>query len=222
MGKRLCGRRNVLTIMLNISANVIRGSGTAPKNVGLGDVVLLDATSNDGTTFEWDILSRPNGSNVMVDAPMGRAVRLGPIDVYGVYLAKLIVDRDLPRPQTKLVSITVPQSISPNYPPEPLFTQGGSIRNFAFSLPGTNAGEALYWETVDENNILEIQGGITRGLIIPQNFVPPVGTHAMCLGDDQQIHAFFGIDTEFSITQEVDFSRATVLTIEIKFEPPVP
>jgi urease beta subunit len=106
--------------MLTVSTTIIQGSGEAPKSAGLNSVVLLDASSNDGTTFDWDIISRPKGSNLMLDVPNGRAVRLGPIDKYGVYFVKLIVDQFLYNPQFTTVAINVPESVSIDTAPNPL------------------------------------------------------------------------------------------------------
>lgn len=208
--------------MITVATSIAQGSGEVPKNVGLNSILLFDASSNPGTTFDWDLISKPKESSIGIDVPNARAVRLGPIDKYGVYLVKLIIDQFLYNPQMTTVAINVPESVSPEVAPDPLFDTGGSIRNFSFELPGVYPGTAAYWETIDDNNILATYGGISRGLIIPQNFDPTSGERVFCMGDDQEIPGFFGLNTEFSITQEVDLTNATFLTIDIKFKPPKP
>lgn len=208
--------------MISVSASIAQGSGEVPKNVGLNSILLFDASSNPGTTFDWDLLSKPLESGLMLDVPNARAVRLGPIDKYGVYLVRLVIDRFLYNPQMTTVAINVPESISSEVAPDPLFDTGGSIRNFSFELPGRYPGTAAYWETVDDNDLLQTYGGISRGLIVPQNFDPTSGEHVFCLGDDQEIPGFFRLNTEFSITQEVNLTNATFLTVDIRFKPPKP
>lgn len=207
--------------MVNITAYLLSGTGTVPKQVSKDAVVLLILNSDITGTYDWEFVGKPPAANVVIQAPTSKATKIGPFNSYGVYQVRGWVNRGAWNQQSRTVSIGVPQSIGPlPTPPEPLFATGGEIRNFSFELPGVHPGEADEWDTRDDADILSTWGGITRGRIIPTNFVVPSGLYAMCLGDDlHKTHSFL-IGQIFAVSQEVDFTNANILKVHVKFEKP--
>ena len=203
--------------MVTVSTSILSGGGTIPQDLTKGSEILLDASVNTGTAYDWEIISKPENSQAYLTSPslIRTAITL---DIRGVYHVRLVVDREEPGMQTKVISLNVPgaRSILPA-PDVPLFSTGGRIRNFSFELPGALAGWAENWMPEDDANILDNGGGVTRGRIIPTNFTPTSGKFVMCLGDDIGNSNFFGIGDIFSVEQDVDFTDMNVLKLQIKF-----
>jgi len=204
--------------MITISATLVEGSGTAPKDVGLNSIILLDASANEGSSFAWAIISKPENATPSLDSPTQNSTRLRLLEYYGVYLVQLWIDTDLARPQTRTISIVVPQPISilPTAP-DPIFDTGGRARNFAFSLPGVLAGYAADWAVEDDAGVLVQHAGTLRGRISPLNYTPTVGDSAFCLGDDIGGNVLTTDGDVFSISQEMNFTGIDTINIDIKF-----
>jgi len=203
--------------LVTIATSILTGTGTAPKNLGVGSEILLDASANTGTTYDWEILSKPKTSETYLKSPnMVRTAIV--VDTKGVYQIRLVIDRDEPYVQTGILSLNAPGAISVlPVSDAPVFSTGGRIRNFSFELPGVLAGWAANWLVQDDSSILASHAGTTRGRIIPTNFEVTSGKYAMCLGDDIGNSNFFGIDDIFSVEQDVDFTGMTILKLQIKF-----
>ena len=204
--------------MLNITQNFVSGTGTIPKEIEVNSVIALDASSNNGTQFEWDFLSKPEESNARLYAPISAVTRIGPLDRVGSYLFQLWVDRGRPTQRTRSFSLSVPgeKSTAPA-PTPPEFGQGGRVRNFSFELEGEYPGYAAYWDVEDSEGVLHSQGGILRGRIVPTNFIPTKGEYVFCLGDDIAGTADFTVGGEFSISQRIDFTGINLLQMDLKF-----
>ena len=204
---------------LSFHESIAKGGGTLPKDLDLDSVVLLDASNNDGNAFEWEMLSKPENSLALLQSPILSITRLGPLDVVGVYLVKLWINRNQHNQQTRTLVLNAPAAISPlPLPEDPLFDSGGRVRNFSFELPGPLAGWAAYWTLVDDADILDSpRAGVSRGRCEPTNFQTSSGDHAMVLGDDKSSETPFLIGEEFSVSQEIDFTNMNILEITLKF-----
>lgn len=205
--------------MLNVDINIIAGGGTAPKNVEVGSVIQLDASSNDGDTFEWALLSKPEGSTVLIESISSSSTRLTAIDIAGVYVLRLDVDKFGILPQSTIVSFNAPASISPRpTADDPLFDTGSGVLNFSFELPGPLPGYAAEWDVVDTAGVLASGAGITRGRIIPSNFTVTTGEYAMCLGTDASGRIYPSDGEIFEVSQSVDLTGVALLATQIKYK----
>jgi hypothetical protein len=204
--------------MLSITTTILSGGGTVPKDIDLGSVVQIDASSNSVDTYEWTILSKPNTSAVILEMVSGAATKVGPLDIAGVYVVKLETDKFGDDPQMQIVSLHVPASISPApTAPDPLFDTGGNVRNYSFELPATQPGYADEWGVSDSAGVLDSEAGVYRGRIIPSDFTVTSGTHVMCLGSDVADTISVSAGETFEVSQEVDLTRLSLLSIQIKF-----
>lgn len=204
--------------MLTVSMSIVSGTGTLPKDVSIGSVLLLDASNNIGSKFSWSVLSKPDDSMAVLRSPISSSTKFGPLDQVGVYQIKVAVDEGESTYQQKMLAVSVPPShgVQP-IPPQPEFSGGGGlVRNGTFSLPGILPGWAAYWTIIDDADILSEHAGITRGRCIPTNFDSD-GSYVMCLGDDIGLDHTVAKGDEFSVSQTVDFTNATVLRVSIKF-----
>lgn len=204
--------------MISIDTKILHGSGTPPKSLAIGTTVLLTLTTDMAGLVEWELIAIPPRAVLALNGASSKTMRVGPLPSVGVYQIRAWVNRGLWNQRSRTVSLSVPAVPSPlPTPPDPLFATGGAIRNFSFELPGINPGEADEWATKDDANLLATDGGISRGRIIPTNFVVPSGIFAMCLGDDNNAVAAFAIGQEFSISQPVDFTNGNALKVNVKF-----
>lgn len=203
--------------MVTVATSILSGSGTLPKDLFIGAQVLLDASGTTATSYDWEILSKPETSSAYLTSPnLVRTVIT--LDKQGVYQIRLVADREEPSRQTKILSLNSVGSRSTlPVAGEPLFSTGGRVRDFSFELPGALEGWAANWVTTDDADILDTGAGITRGRIIPTNFEVTSGKYAMCLGDDIGNSNFFGIGDIFSVEQDIDFTNMHVLKLQIKF-----
>ena len=80
--------------MTVINSTIARGSGTLPKEISKDALVYLDASVNVGRAFEWETLSKPKTSKAVFSSPILATTKFGPLDVYGVYLIKLWINRN--------------------------------------------------------------------------------------------------------------------------------
>ena len=206
--------------MINIISNIASGGGTIPKEIEEDSTLTLDASNNTGQTFSWEMLSKPENSNAFISGPISRITKFGPFDTVGVYLVKLVINRDTPTQQIKILSFSVPGQASHLPSPEkPNFEySGGLIQNGSFEASGILPGWAAYWTVTDIAGMLDEFAGVTRGRCIPTNFQPPHGLYSMVLGDDIGT----SIDTisdgdEFSVDQNVDLTNAETITLVLKF-----
>lgn len=203
--------------MIAINSKIVEGVGTPPKEVGINSWIFLDASSNSGSTFEWDIVSCPESSSPVLTSPVTSTTKFGRLDKVGVYQLRLWINRNMYGQRSKTISLNVPGEISPQpLPNDPTFYKGGAVRNGNFELQGILPGWALLWTTVDTEGLLDEHAGITRGRCIPTNFTP-TDRYAMCLGDDIGLDDTFDVGGEFSIEQEIDFTNAQQLTLTLKF-----
>jgi hypothetical protein len=204
--------------MLSLTTTILSGGGTVPKDIDLGSVVQIDASSNSVDTYEWTILSKPTTSAVILEMVSGAATKVGPLDIAGVYVVKLETDKFGDDPQMQIVSLHVPASISPApTAPDPLFDTGGNVRNYSFELPATQPGYADEWGVSDSAGVLDSEAGVYRGRIIPSDFTVTSGTHVMCLGSDVADTISVSAGETFEVSQEVDLTRLSLLSIQIKF-----
>lgn len=203
--------------MLDVDTKIVEGNGTLPKEVGLNSWLFLDASSNTGNTFEWDLVSAPENSNPIFTSPITSTTKFGQLDKVGVYQIRLWINRNMYGQKSKTISFNVPGTISDlPLPSDPDFYKGGSVRNGNFELPGILPGWALFWTTVDTEGLLDEHAGVTRGRCIPTNFTA-TDQYVMCLGDDIGLEDDFEIGGEFSVEQEVDVTNAKYLKLALKF-----
>jgi hypothetical protein len=218
-------------VTTTINSSVIEGGGTLPKDININSVVYLDASGNDGKTFEWEFVALPESSAAVIRNPNSSTTRVGPLDKKGVYQIKLTIDRNAATQKVKTLALNVPgqKSILP-IAGEPAYDTGGRVRNFSFELPGALAGYAEGWDTRDDAGILNSFAGIVRGRCTPTNFQLDSGNYAMVLGDDiggsiPNTTGAGGGDIPdisrgdvFAVTQEIDLTDVDVLNVEIKFD----
>lgn len=210
--------------MAGIQLTLLQGTGTVPKNVGLNSLVLCDASGLSGGTYQWTMVSKPEGSDAYFNAPTLSITRLNTINKVGVYSFSVVTDQGAYNEKSAFMAISVPGSISPlPVPAEPTYDTGGSgtgrVRNFSFELPGLLPGHANSWTIHDDADILANFAGTQRGRIMPVNFVMHHGKYVMCLGDDLQNSAEMVVGQEFSISQDIDLRDITTLKIELKLTP---
>lgn len=209
--------------MAAIKLTLLQGAGTVPKHIGLGSILLCDASDLSGMTYQWTMVSQPEGSDAYFAAPTLSITRLKNINLNGVYTFSVISDQGAYNAKTLTTSISVPSTVSPlPLPEEPDYIAGGSAartRNFSFELPGFTLGQPHGWTIRDDANLLGQYAGTQRGRILPVNFVMHSGKYVMCLGDDLQTSAAMLAGDEFSISQDVDLRNITTLKIELKFTP---
>lgn len=204
--------------MIYLTKTIIKGSGTLPKDIARNSVIYLDASSTTATTFEWEFISKPEDSFAVFSSPISSRTRVGTLDKTGVYYIKLVVDRNMSSEQQKAFALSVPVStaVAPN-PPTPQFSfSGGLVDNGSFELPGPLDGWAASWTLRDDSDVLATRAGTTRGRCIPTNFNTR-GTYAFVLGDDIGGTVDADVGDVFEISQSLDFTNATRLTMVIKF-----
>jgi hypothetical protein len=206
--------------VIRIDPYIVEGGGTLNKGLTVDSVVLFDASLNEGSNFQWEILSKPEDSMALIQAPIETRTRFGPLDQVGVYQVRLWIDRETDNQRSKTVTISVPGTVSPvPLPGEPLFEAGGGrVRNWSFELPGLYPGRADGWQINDEAGILNSQAGITRGRCIPTNFNPESGQYAMVLGDDICLDDGFPVDAKFEVSQVVDLTSIQNLEFDSRFK----
>ena len=203
---------------LTILPTLLDGSGIVPKNVRIGDIVQFQATGVETTSHFWELLSKPNGSGAYITQPDKSLVKLVSIDKNGTYQARVWTDRTTYKEKSSIISISVPNVNNPlPNPPEPLYDTGGRVLNFSFELEGVLPGYAFNWETVDDADILNDYGGISRGRIIPTNFDVTSGLFVMCLGDDIGLPHVVRIGQEFGVKQQVDLRGISTMNLQVKF-----
>lgn len=206
--------------MGSIQLTFLEGSGTLPKQVALNSVVLCDASNLNGSTYQWIIESKPEGSSAYFANPTGTTTKLKNIDMTGVYNFYVISNQGAYNQKIAYSAISVPGSISPlPLPEEPIYDTGGRTRNFSFELPGLLPGYPNGWTIRDDADLLSNNAGTQRGRIMPVNFVMHSGKYVMCLGDDLQAAASMLAGQEFSISQDIDLRDITTLKVELKFTP---
>jgi len=180
----------------------------------------LDASNNDGQSFEWEIVSKPKTSKAVIQSHMTSISIVGPLDVVGVYCIRLWINHNEYNQKNKTISLNVPGKISlAPFPDDPLFDSGGRVRNFSFELPGILAGYPANWDVVDDAGLLNsIRAGLTRGRCIPNKFSTVSGKYVMVLGDDEEFtDNEMAVGDEFSIVQEIDFTNMNILEVTLKF-----
>jgi hypothetical protein len=204
--------------MIEFITTFLSGSGTIPKDIGIGSLVQIDASSNGATSYEWTILSKPAESTAIIQNPGASAARFGPLDVAGVYLVKLDINSYEAAPQSRVLALSAPGTVSAlPAAPDPLFDTGGNVLNFSFELPGILQGWAADWNIEDTADLLDKHAGTARGRITPLNFDTSSGAYVFCLGDDISNTASVDKDSVFSISQEVDLTNVTTLRVTIKY-----
>lgn len=204
--------------MLSISSSIIEGFGTLPKDVGKGSTVLLGATGESATSYEWEILSSPKTAQAVLRNPVSAQTTIGPLGDYGVYTVKLWADRNRSTQKSAILSINVPATQTGIVAPELTYNFTGRIRNGDFELPSAIPGEAAFWDVVDEENILGVSAGEARGRIAPDDFEPASGTYVFCLGDENNAIYSFRPNKIFSISQDVDFTGMSTLKLKFRFK----
>jgi hypothetical protein len=204
--------------MITITTTLVEGDGTVPKNVGIDAVVMFNASTNTGNSFEWEIVSKPENSNAVLTSPQTSITRLGPLDYKGVYHVRLWINKNAADQKSRMISVSVPSIVSPlPAPSAPLFEAGGGrVRNWSFELPGVLPGYASDWLINDEAGILASQGGVTRGRSIPTNFTPTSGRYAMVIGDDLCLDDTFPVGAKFEVSQEVDLTNINQLELDAR------
>jgi len=201
-----------------ITATLVRGSGTAPKNITVGSYILLQGIPLSGSLYAWELISSPSANNTILDNPSGPYTRVGPLDKEGVYLVYFYRNPGTSDQRIYTIALNVPGTISPvPSASDPLFDSGGRVRNFSFELPGIILGTAADWATEDDAGLLVVGGGVVRGRITPANFTVTSGRYAMCLGDDIGNTGDINVGDEFSISQELDFTDVNTLSLQIKY-----
>ena len=205
--------------MANISASLMSGTGTPPKDIGAGSFVLLRSLVDTADMYTWELVSTPEASTARLENPIGSFTRLGPLSDSGVYLVYLYTNIGMYDQKLYTIALNVPGVISPRtLPDSPLFDTGGRVRNFSFELPGVSTGKAANWVTVDDANLLGTWGGTRSGRIVPIDFTVISGMYAMCLGDELADTSTFLVDDTFSVSQDVDFTGINTLSIQIKYK----
>lgn len=171
--------------------------------------------------YEWELLLAPKDSNAYLTIINQQSTKIGPLDKVGAYQIRAWINRGLTSQQSRVLVLSVPKTQTKYSPAAPNFdfptTQ--RVRNANFELPGVLPGYALYWDIVDDANILSSGGGVTRGRIISPNFVA-TQIFCACLGDDQNVYARLLPGEIFSISQDVDFTGMKNLICNIKFGVP--
>lgn len=205
--------------MITINTSILGGDNILNKNLSLNCSLILSAFATDAVLYEWELMSLPEDSIAVIEAPNVQITKFGPLDKTGVYQLKVWTDRNQYNQQQRTICLSVP-GVSPQpIPPSPGFEAGGGrVRNWSFELPGDRPGEAAHWFTIDDGNILiNPNAGITRGRCIPTNFNVTSGRYAMVLGDDLGTAlSTIPVGGEFSVEQDVDFTSMTVLELELK------
>lgn len=204
--------------MLSISSSIVEGSGTLPKDVNRGSTVLLGATGASASTYEWELLSAPKTARAVLRSPVSQQTTLGPLGAYGVYVVRLWADRNRSSQSSAVLSLNVPATQTGVVAPALTYNFTGRIRNGDFELPGASAGEAAFWDVLDEENVLSVDGGETRGRIIPDDFTPSSGQYVFCLGDEDNATFSFRPNRIFSISQDVDFTGMSTLKLKFRFK----
>jgi hypothetical protein len=202
--------------VIAIIPTLVSGDGTVPKDIGRGAYVLL-TSSVEGSTYEWDTLSSPAGNAAVVQYPVSRATRVGPLNTWGVYVYSLTVNRNEPNSQFTTIALNVPETVGHAIAPDPLFDTVPRVRNFSFEIGGASPGYADGWTIVDDANLLASGGGTTRGRIEPTGFTVTSGRFCFCLGDDTAATYTLSAGQVFSIAQTIDLTGVSTLTVEIKF-----
>lgn len=202
--------------MIQINTSIARGGGTLPKDISKNALVYLDASDNAGRAFEWETLSKPETSKAVFSSPITSITKFGPLDVYGVYLVKLWINRNQYDQKIKTLALNVPRSVSGNVPVTPEFKMGSVIRNRDFNTEGALSGFAAWWTVEDDAGLLNNHAGVSRGRCVPQNY-DSNGEYVMVLGDDLGTDSPMGVDDTISISQEIDFTNVNILTINLKF-----
>jgi hypothetical protein len=205
--------------VVNITSSILVGSGTLPKSVSRNAHLLLDAsTSINARSYEWELVNKPNNAGPVIISPISSITRFGPLDEYGVYQIRCWINKHGQGEKSKHLTVSVPAVISstptastPNYARPTPGILNGSFEIGIFGLPGW----ALYWNIVDDANILDSGGGATRGRCIPTNFTTD-GTYAMTLGDDLGSSTNLRVGDEFSVYQDVDLTNRRTLKIKLK------
>ena len=201
--------------MSKVTIQLIKGSGELPKSLEKDSVVLFSSAGIPGSTFEWFITTKPQKSGAVLTSPNGMSTKLISMDEYGVYQVRLKVDES--KVYHSSVSIPNPQDVGHHQASEPVYDFGNGIKNFSFEIPGILLGTAAEWQTDDDQEVLDENAGITRGRIIATNFITGSGEHSMCLGDDLGIKSNFKKGHDFSVSQNVDFTKALKIKVKIKF-----
>jgi len=204
--------------MLSISSSIIAGAGTAPKRVTLGATMLLSSNGYAATQYEWEYLSIPRNASTAFKSPVSEQTTFGPLDAYGVYAVRLWADRNRATQKSAILSLNVPQTNTGVVAPELTYNMTGRVRNGDFELPSYGDGVAAFWEVSDEENVLSVGGGVTRGRIIPTDFVPASGQYVYCLGDENNAVFSFRPNRIFSISQDVDFTGMSILKLKFRFK----
>ena len=202
--------------MVTINSSIARGSGTLPKEISKDALVYLDASANAGRMFEWETISKPETSKAVFNSPITKTTKFGPLDNYGVYLLKLWIDRNQHDQKTKTLALNVPKTVSGNIPTTPDFKAGSIVRNRDFSTGGILPGWAAWWTIEDDAGLLDNYAGESRGRCIPQNY-DSNGNYVMVLGDDLGRDSPIDVGDVFSVSQEIDLTGITTLTINLKF-----
>lgn len=206
--------------MIKITSKVISGEGTAPKEVVIGDTVLLTATtdSNQTHTYEWYIRSAPKDSDAYLTSPVGSSTTKLAVDKVGVYSIRVWVDRQGTRPQTRTISINVPSGAGAGLPlpTEPQVSNTGVIPNGSFEVVGSAPGYAKYWAVQDDASLLSTGAGTSRGRIEPLYF-DATGDWSMCLGQDGSYTASANVGDIFSVTQNVNFTNVNTLSFIVQY-----
>lgn len=207
--------------MIIINLNLLSGTGSPPKDLGLNSFVSLVMSSDVAGIYEWELLLAPKDSNAYLSIINQQSTKIGPLDKMGAYQIRAWINRGLPSQQYRMISLSVPKTHIKYSPALPNFDSptGSKVRNANFELPGVLPGYALYWDVVDDASILSSGGGVTRGRIISPNFIA-TQIFCMCLGDDQNVYARLLPGEIFGISQDVDFTNMKNLICGIKFVVP--
>jgi len=202
--------------MTIINAQIARGSGTLPKDVSKDALIYLDASINAGRAFEWEMLSKPEASKAVFSSPILSTTKFGPLDVYGVYLVKLWINRNQYDQKIKTLALNVPETVSGYIPNTPEFKSGSIIRNRDFDTGGPLPGWAAWWTIEDDANLLDNYAGDSRGRCVPQNY-DSGGEYVMVLGDDRGRDSPMAVGDVFAVSQEIDLTNINTLTVDLKF-----
>lgn len=207
--------------MINVTITKIHGDGSIPNSLRIGSICSLAISTGSVGTYEWEITTRPNGSNVYLSSPFEQTTKIGPFDKLGVYQIKAWFNRYASGTQTKIVAVSV--AASPGaLPPEPEINSGGRVNNWSFEVAGSTPGSAKDWTLRDDAGIISgAAAGVTRGRIIPTNFAPTDGIYAFCLGDDLGVDVSKNLPVYpgdvLSISQNIDFTRVKTLSIDLRY-----
>jgi hypothetical protein len=205
--------------MIDITANVVEGTGTSPREIDVDDKLLLSVSSSLGEGFEWIILSKPETSSAFFTAPNANLTRIV-LDEIGVYHIQIVIDREAITQKSQTITLHVPGAASVVTAPQADFTPTGRVTNGTFQLAGVSAAFPFAWTVTDDANILNsVRAGVSRGRIIPTNFESN-GLYVMCLGDEDTTldSSSMAIGDTFEISQNVDFTDMPNLKLTIKFD----